>query len=559
MKRRKLLVPLLAILVACLTLCNIRIAFAEESEYTFDEDSHFVSGKWDAQKGRVNTTVNSSGEEMIFMVKDRQPQQSRAYSEPIDITIDTKISFQIIDMGIGGGFSLSFMATDDDYPLSGYGDGFRILFKDTQTALVADTTVHSRAGDAATIGNGEYTIVDGTDYLTHTYSVRISDYNDTASTVKVYLDKDGTNVDAFTVNFDDLSAPFNPEACFLLLTPEIDQSVESSWGKPLKVLISEYLINGDSGDTVPTEAPTTVPTEAPTMTPEEVITDISYGDKQVQIKLVENFNDSVVSPWDYGICEIIDGDVILSEEYAASCVDRYGITAPMLKAAGKLTGAKYVVLSLTNKSDGEVWFCFQPDTPGYEHAYMGGEMDLELYLVGLDGTVSVIDEPAAETSQNNGRYGYGIPEGFDGYLFMPSSIFCDHGDWSTPIFTNDDPVFTAVGFDVNGDEPSFFLVTVHDMYICTQELPEIAPKSTEAPTEAPTEVPTEVPTAEPTEAPTDAPVVTEEPKTTDDSKSEEPAPKKNNGWLIPVIIGGVVVVAAIIVAVAAASKKKKKA
>ena len=259
-----------------------------------------------------------------------------------------------------------------------------------------------------------------------------------------------------------------------------------------------------------------------------------YEGQKVQLRLVETFDESVVDPWEYGECEIIDGDIVLSEENAASCVDRYGITAPMLKEEGKLTGAKYIVLSLTNKSDGEVWFCFQPDTPGHDHAYMG-KMGLDLYLVGTDGTVSVINEPAAELAQNNGRYSYSIPEGFNGYLFMPSAIFCDHGKWFKSIFTNDDPIFTAVGFDVNGDEPSYFLVTVHDMYICTQELPELAPKPTEEPTEAP-----------------------KTPEATESDESDDAAPKKKNGWIIPAITGGVLAAAAGVVAVTAASKKNKK-
>ena len=273
MKRKKLLVSLSAILVICLTFCIAQFAFAEESEYTFDEDSCFVPGKWDAQKGRVNTVVTTDGEELTFKVIDKQPTQSRAYSEALDITLDTKISFRIEDMGIGAGFSLSFLATDDDYPMHIYGDGFRVLFKATQTSLVASTTIHSKADDIPDdyIGNGSYTIVDGTDYLAHTYTVKITDYKD--STVKVSLDKDGENIDTFAVNFDDLSGSFNPEACYLLLTPEIDQGIETSWEKPVKVLLTDYLINGDwvnvtEPETQPVTEPETQPVTEPVNPPQ---------------------------------------------------------------------------------------------------------------------------------------------------------------------------------------------------------------------------------------------------------------------------------------------------
>ena len=273
---------------------------------------------------------------------------------------------------------------------------------------------------------------------------------------------------------------------------------------------------------------------------------IDFEDKQVQIKLIETFDDSVVAPWEYGDCEIKDGDIVLSEENAASCVDRYRITAPMLNEAGTLTGAKYIVLSLTNESDGEIWFCFQPEVPGYGDVYMGRVKGRNLYLVGTDGTVNEIYRPAAELSQNNGRVSYGIPEGFDGYLFIPTSIFCEHGKWFTPFFANADPFFASVGFDVNGDGPSFFLVSVHDMYICTQELPELVPKPTEEPTEKPTEKLTEVQTEDPAGA-------------TKVPKSDDASSKKDLNWLIPVIICGVAVAAAVavIIIVAAASKKKK--
>lgn len=246
-------------------------------QYTFDENSNFVSGMWDAQKGRVNTIVREPGEELMFAVKDKQRTQSRAYSAPIDITKETKISFQLLDMAIGGGFSLSFMGTADDYPMCPYGDGFRVLFNDLTTALVANTTIHSRLDGSVDdyLGDGEYLMVNGTDYFTHTYTVRIADYDSSASTVKVYLDVDGTNVDYFTVNFGSLSRAFDPEACFLLLTPEINEGFETSWEKPLKVLITEYQINLTS--------------DTPIIEPEIEEYKITYmkGDKVVKIAYAE--------------------------------------------------------------------------------------------------------------------------------------------------------------------------------------------------------------------------------------------------------------------------------
>ncbi|MBR0158898.1 MAG: hypothetical protein IJM24_07445 [Clostridia bacterium] len=292
---------------------------------------------------------------------------------------------------------------------------------------------------------------------------------------------------------------------------------------------------------------------------------VDYGDRSLQITLVETFDESVDNNPSYGRCEIENGDIALSG--ASACVDRYNITAPMLKAAGTLTGAKYVVLSLTNESDGEVWFCFQPEVPGHGNVFMGGEMGLKLYLVALDGSVTVLDNPAAEPAENNNRYGYGIPEDFDGFLFMPTSIFCDHLKWSTPIFTNDDPAFLSVGFNVYGDEPSSYFVTVHDLYIYTQDLPEYTPKPTKVPTAAPTEAPTAIATSVPSTIATSVPSTNAEqtaaastnaPEATVAPKSDDTVPRKNNTWLIPVIIGGAAVAAAVVIAGVAASGKSRK-
>lgn len=214
---------------------------------------------------------------------------------------------------------------------------------------------------------------------------------------------------------------------------------------------------------------------------------IDYGDKQLQIKLVETFDGSTVSPSQHGECEIVDGDVIMTAERAMSCVDRYGITTDMLTAAGTLNGAKYLVFSMTNESDGDIWFCFQPQVPDHGNVYMGGEMGLNLYLVGKDGTVTVINAPAADPSMNNARYGYGIPEGFDGYLFMPSAILCDLNNWTTSVFTNDDPTFLSVGFNVYGNQADHFRLIIHDMYIYTQDMPEYAPKPAETTNDDPVE------------------------------------------------------------------------
>ena len=74
------------------------------------------------------------------------------------------------------------------------------------------------------------------------------------------------------------------------------------------------------------------------MAPETV--EIPYGDGgAVTLKLVESFDNSKDAESPYGKCTIENGEILL--EGMVTCVDRYGIKAPELKAAGVLEGAKY--------------------------------------------------------------------------------------------------------------------------------------------------------------------------------------------------------------------------
>ena len=106
---------------------------------------------------------------------------------------------------------------------------------------------------------------------------------------------------------------------------------------------------------------------------------------------------------------------------------------------------------------------------------------------------------------NNGRYGYTIPEEFQGYVFIPKELFCRHQQWSKPVFDEGkDPEFTAVGFNVYSDIAALYEVKILDMYTA-EELPEYVAKPTPEPTNTPEPTPTKEPgeptakVAEPTE------------------------------------------------------------
>ena len=233
------------------------------------------------------------------------------------------------------------------------------------------------------------------------------------------------------------------------------------------------------------------------MAPETV--EIPYGDGgAVTLKLVESFDNSKDAESPYGKCTIENGEILL--EGMVTCVDRYGIKAPELKAAGVLEGAKYIVFSVENSSDGDVWFSFQPEVPGCGNVFLGGEIEGGRFiLVDKEGNMTVETEADGVPDTNNGRYGYTIPEEFQGYVFIPKELFCRHQQWSKPVFDEGkDPEFTAVGFNVYSDIAALYEVKILDMYTA-EELPEYVAKPTPEPT--PTKEPGE-PTAkvaEPTE------------------------------------------------------------
>ncbi len=223
---------------------------------------------------------------------------------------------------------------------------------------------------------------------------------------------------------------------------------------------------------------------------------IPFGDGgTVALKLVESFDNAEDSPSEYGTCTIENGEILL--EGMASCVDRYGIKTPELKAAGKLEGAKYIVFSIENGSDGDIWFCFQPEVAGYGNVFLGGEIEGGRFiLVDKEGNMTVETEADGSPETNNGRYGYTVPEAFQGYVFIPKELVCQHQQWDKPLFgEGKDPKFEAVGFNVYSDEAAVFELRIFDMFTA-EELPEYVPKPTPEPTNTPEPTPTKAPANE---------------------------------------------------------------
>ena len=230
---------------------------------------------------------------------------------------------------------------------------------------------------------------------------------------------------------------------------------------------------------------------------------MKFGSENVELTLVEKFESFTATPsMGWGAVTPEDGKMKFESE---NVVDLYGIDSPMLKENHDFAGAKNFVFSVENRSDGDIFFVFQPAEPSGNNLFISGTMtDSAFLLVDENGKV--------ETSRANtkldvvsNRYGYIVPMGFKGYIVVPVALITAHMQWDTSYFSGD-PVLAKAGFHVAVDDATYLEFFLDDMFICG-ELHAIE-EPTEEPTEVPTEEPTETPTEEVTETPEETTVET---------------------------------------------------
>lgn len=244
---------------------------------------------------------------------------------------------------------------------------------------------------------------------------------------------------------------------------------------------------------------------------------MKFGSADVELTLVENFETFSASPFmDWGSVTPENGKMKFE---TPNVVDLYGINSAMLAENHDFTGAVNFVFSVENRSDGDIFFVFQPAEANGNNLFISGTMtDTPALLVNEDGEMEKA-RPNSNPSVVSGRYAYVIPMGFKGYVVIPVALITAHNDWDNSYFSGD-PVLAKAGFHVAVDDATYLELFLDDMFICGA-LPAYE-EPTEEPTEAPTEEPTseemtEAPTAEetteaPTEQPTEStPVGTEEP------------------------------------------------
>ena len=233
-------------------------------KFAIDEDSHFAYGLYDTLKDRANVEIDENGNEIVTLgVKDGSPATTRLYSKTAISISSFDMTFTVNALSTDGGFRLSFLAGNDDYPMEGYGDGFAIYFWDETawghpagTALRSD--VYSYLRDPADKTSLNVWASREVPYigLEIKVSVRINDAKD-ALKINVTIGEAGYEYD---VMLNVLPATFNYNKCYMLLSPEIDSSREHSKEKDVVLTISalayEKASEGQGGGDTPEPEPT---------------------------------------------------------------------------------------------------------------------------------------------------------------------------------------------------------------------------------------------------------------------------------------------------------------
>ena len=261
-----------------------------------------------------------------------------------------------------------------------------------------------------------------------------------------------------------------------------------------------------------------------------VPTSFMFGDTEVSLSLVTDYTGMTQTTDGFLECQanpIISGTDHSVQFLSGSWVgcDLYAHQLGAEIENPVMTGAKNIVFSVQNYSDGDVYFCMSPKNDS-DNLFMQPNTDTPVLLVDYDGYMEE-STPTADTSVCSGRYGWTIPELFEGYVIVPVSLFCVLGEWNTSAY-GADPIIKGVGFHFASDISTYIEVYVDDILHCG-DLPEyIEPGAGE--TEAPETEP-EAPETEP-EANPNFPVIpeTNENEGNEDEETEpETAPETGAG------------------------------
>lgn len=240
-------------------------------------------------------------------------------------------------------------------------------------------------------------------------------------------------------------------------------------------------------------------------------TKVMYGADEITLSLLSDLSGEgkVDGYGSFGVATYGNGQLLI--ESSNNMFDAYGMDAEAFTAAGELTGVKYIVFSVKNNSDGDIYFCFQPTANG-SNIFISGMLAKKNPVVMLSDKGKVSEAKFSADRAINGRDGFLIPQNFAGYIFIPVGILADLSALSTPYFTGD-ATLQSSGYHTKPDDATYIELIIFDILTCG-ELPEY--KEPEQTTEPATLETTEVPTEETTKAPTE---VTTEPETLTESET----------------------------------------
>ncbi len=288
----------------------------------------------------------------------------------------------------------------------------------------------------------------------------------------------------------------------------------------------------------------------------ETDTTVKYGSTDLALTLIDPFDETQELPgfMNWGNGKMENGHIFM-ECGGDNLYDIYSMTTDALKANPTVGGHTYIVFAVSNTSDGDIKFCFQPDIKvdgAVNHTYISDDLAAEhpIKLLAADGTVT---DAKFSKELSAGRDVIYIPYEFEGYVFIPHAVLTIPPAGTEAACPNGKVEYTGFGLHALPDDATYMEFTISAAYACS-ELPAYT-EETDAPTAAPTTPETDPPTQPETNAPTAGAEVTEsetgaptEPKT--DAKTDAPA-KTGCGATVGLS-------AAVLITAAAAVVMKKK-
>ena len=235
------------LLAAVMAVATSLFAVTASASTQRPSDEHFID-RFD--NGRVTAVINNDGTTSLELaVPNGEYALTRAYySKNINISNVFETEIKIDQFNVDGAFRLSFLSSNDDFPLSGYGDGFGVYFWDMSawhpddpvlTYLRCDYYAYGKAGGTQEVAAKNAFL--NTSYVGKTMYVKVWNFDD--NNLAIQINTDGThNADTAasigTVAKSVLPAGFNYENCVLMITPDIDGYRAHSYANSVKLTIS---------------------------------------------------------------------------------------------------------------------------------------------------------------------------------------------------------------------------------------------------------------------------------------------------------------------------------